>query len=43
MPWGGDQVLATTRARAEALGLAVGLLRWARDLDRPADLMPWLA
>ena len=42
IPWGGDQVLATTRARADALGLAVGLLRTAGDLDRPADLAPWL-
>lgn len=42
IPWGGDQVLATTRARADALGLAVGLLRTAWDLDRPADLAPWL-
>lgn len=42
IPWGGDQVLATTRARAAALGLDVGLLRPAGDLDRPADLAPWL-
>lgn len=41
--WGGDQVLATTLARAAGLGLAVGLLRQATDLDRPDDLKPWLA
>lgn len=41
--WGGDQVLATTLARAQGLGLAVGLLRRASDLDRPDDLQPWLA
>ena len=41
--WGGDQVLATTLARAQGLELAVGLLRQATDLDRPDDLKPWLA
>ncbi|MCF8133460.1 MAG: TIGR04282 family arsenosugar biosynthesis glycosyltransferase [Synechococcus sp. Tobar2m-G35] len=41
--WGGDQVLATTLARAQGLELAVGLLRRASDLDRPEDLQPWLA
>jgi rSAM/selenodomain-associated transferase 1 len=36
--WGSDAVLATTRARIEALGLSSVELRGLPDLDRPADL-----
>lgn len=38
IPWGTDQVLAATRARAAELGLRTAELRTLRDIDRPADL-----
>lgn len=37
MPWGSEQVLALTRARCAALGLARAELRMLPDLDRPQD------
>lgn len=36
--WGSSQVLAQTRARADALGLTLKELRPCADLDVPADL-----
>ena len=38
MPWGTDSVLATTRARIQALGLRCAELRALPDLDRPEDI-----
>lgn len=38
MPWGADSVLATTRARARALGMRCAELRALPDLDRPEDI-----
>ena len=38
VPWGGADVLATTRARAERLGLATDLLAPTFDVDESADL-----
>jgi rSAM/selenodomain-associated transferase 1 len=38
MPWGGPRVLALTRARLRASGLAWHELPPRADLDRPADL-----
>ncbi len=38
VPWGSDQVLAVTRARAAALGLRVAALEPASDVDTAADL-----
>ena len=41
IPWGSDQVLASTLVLAEAAGLRVPLLRERGDLDRRQDLLPW--
>ena len=41
IPWGSDQVLASTLVLAEAAGLRVPLLRERCDLDRRQDLLPW--
>ena len=41
MPWGGDQVLAATRERIDALGLKAVLLETLADIDRPEDLALW--
>lgn len=41
MPWGGSQVLALTRERADRADLAVALLPALRDIDRPEDLAYW--
>ena len=38
VPWGGADVLAATRARAERLGLATDLLAPTFDVDESADL-----
>jgi hypothetical protein len=38
MPWGSDGVMAATRNRCRALGLAWAELATRWDLDRPADL-----
>lgn len=38
LPWGGDQVLALTRARIEALGWRWHELPCRQDIDRPEDL-----
>jgi rSAM/selenodomain-associated transferase 1 len=42
IPWGSDQVLATTLERAARAQQPVGLLRVQSDLDRVAALRPWL-
>jgi rSAM/selenodomain-associated transferase 1 len=36
--WGGEQVMAQTRARATALGVRIAELEPLWDLDRPSDL-----
>lgn len=41
-PWGTDQVLQACLAAASQRGLAATLLRTQGDLDRRADLAPWL-
>lgn len=41
IPWGSDQVLASTLVLADAAGLRVPLLRERCDLDRRQDLLPW--
>ena len=41
IPWGSDQVLASTLEVAGALGLKPPLLARRGDLDRRADLEPW--
>ena len=41
IPWGSDQVMDCTLAKASKLGLAVGLLESRSDLDWPKDLAPW--
>lgn len=41
IPWGSDQVLASTLVLAEAAGRMVSLLRERCDLDRRQDLLPW--
>ena len=38
MPWGTDEVLATTHERARSLGLSVGFVDLLQDVDRPEDL-----
>lgn len=43
IPWGSDRVLDLTLERARLLALAPTLLRRQSDLDRRADLRPWLA
>lgn len=43
IPWGSDRVLALTLERARLLALTPTLLRRQSDLDRRADLQPWLA
>lgn len=42
IPWGGDQVLATTLERARQRQLQPALLRPLSDLDTRAALGPWL-
>ena len=42
IPWGGDQVLATTLARAQQRQLQPALLRPLSDLDNRTALGPWL-
>lgn len=42
IPWGTEAVLPLTLARAESLSLPPLLLRDQSDLDRQADLHPWL-
>jgi glycosyltransferase A (GT-A) superfamily protein (DUF2064 family) len=42
IPWGSDQVLASTLARAQRRQLSPALLRQLSDLDTRADLEPWL-
>ena len=42
IPWGGDQVLATTLERARQRHLQPALLRQLSDLDTRAALGPWL-
>jgi hypothetical protein len=42
IPWGSDQVLASTLERAQRRQLAATLLRQLSDLDTRADLAPWL-
>jgi hypothetical protein len=39
--WGTDSVFATTLARAEQLGLSVGVLPTMRDVDTTDDLSVW--
>jgi rSAM/selenodomain-associated transferase 1 len=41
IPWGTDQVLASTLEVAAALGLQPPMLAQRADLDRFADLEPW--
>jgi rSAM/selenodomain-associated transferase 1 len=41
MPWGSDQVLAETLARASAAGASVAMLPPLADLDQPEDLPRW--
>jgi glycosyltransferase A (GT-A) superfamily protein (DUF2064 family) len=42
VPWGSDAVLAESLRRASSLGLSPLLLRQQADVDRIADLDPWL-
>jgi glycosyltransferase A (GT-A) superfamily protein (DUF2064 family) len=42
IPWGSDQVLASTLERAQRRQLSPALLRQLSDLDTCADLAPWL-
>ena len=42
IPWGSDQVLATTLKRAQQRHLQPALLRQLSDLDTRAALGPWL-
>lgn len=42
MPWGGDQVLKLTCARAQSRGVMPFLLAERNDIDRLEDLKPWL-
>ncbi len=41
IPWGGEKVLAATRAKIGALGFNVFLLDTLADIDRPEDLALW--
>lgn len=43
MPWGTDQVLEASVARARTLGASLRLLNVRYDVDRPADLARWRA
>ena len=42
IPWGGDQVLASTLKQASDRGVSTLLLGERNDLDQLADLRPWL-
>ena len=42
IPWGGDQVLASTLQQASNRGISTMLLAEHNDLDQWADLRPWL-
>ena len=42
IPWGGDQVLASTLRQATDRGVSTLMLGERNDLDQLADLRPWL-
>jgi rSAM/selenodomain-associated transferase 2/rSAM/selenodomain-associated transferase 1 len=42
IPWGGGDVLGTTRAALARAGVSTALLRTHRDVDRPDDLGVWV-
>jgi rSAM/selenodomain-associated transferase 1 len=42
VPWGSDAVLAESLRQASSIGLSPWLLRQQADVDRIADLDPWL-